>query len=67
MTWERPAASEGNTHTYFLRITGYYEIDVAKDGPYRADLLNDFLVRPGASTEYGLRLFRERISLTTQR
>lgn len=63
-TWARPKAKEGSTYTYFLRIGGYYEIDLPKSGARQSALLEEFRKRPGASTEYGLRTFRQYTALS---
>jgi len=58
-TWARPRPTEGKTYSYFMRIGGYYEIDVPKSGSCRSELLKEFRSRPGSSTEYGLETFRK--------
>ena len=60
--FESPSLPQNTKTTIFLKTTGYYKIHLAKQGPMQAELIYEFINKPGAVVDYSLNLYETKLA-----
>ena len=59
--FETSSLSQNTKTTIFLKTTRYYNIHLAKQGPMQAELIYEFINKPGALVNYSLNLYDKKL------
>jgi len=59
--FEAPSLPQNTKTTIFLKTTGYYKIHLPKQSPMQAELIYEFINKPGKVVEYSLNLYQKKL------
>ena len=60
--FEMSSLPQNTKTTIFLKTTGYYKIHLAKQGPMQAELIYEFISKPGKVVDYSLNLYERKLA-----